>query len=195
VRSAEMDADLGSPLVRWPGVGLHASIRRIGRSRVTVRPDRRLVAVMFTDMVGVHRDDAGRERLALDKRAQYTRALETHHDAGGGTIVQRLGDGRLSMFPNAIDAVLAAVRIQQELTAQDVPVRIGIHLGEVIVEPPGLVGDAVNIASRIESFAGPGSVMLSDAVHDQIKNRTEVAFAPLGFRLKNVGRRAGEHHR
>ncbi|MEO7804943.1 MAG: adenylate/guanylate cyclase domain-containing protein [Actinomycetota bacterium] len=144
---------------------------------------------MFTDIVGYTAMMQVDERLALDKRARYTSAIETHHDAGGGTIVQRLGDGSLSMFPNAIDAVLSAIRIQQELTVQDVPVRIGIHLGEVIVESTGLVGDAVNIASRIESFSVPGSVMLSDTVHDQIKNQGEVNFAHLGrFRLKNVGR-------
>jgi predicted ATPase len=85
--------------------------------------------------------------------------------------------------------VRSAIGMQRELGAQDVPVRIGIHLGEVIVEPTGLVGDAVNIASRIESFAVPGSVMVSDSVHDLVQNRPDVTFTSLGrFRLKNVGR-------
>ena len=156
--------------------------------------DRRLVAVMFTDMVGYTAMMQTDERLARDKRARYTSALDTHHDVGGGTIVQRLGDGSLSMFPNAIDAVQSAIGIQRELTAQGVPVRIGIHLGEVIVEPTGLVGDAVNIASRIESFAVPGSVMVSDSVYDQLRNRSEMSFTYLGrFRLKNVGRQFEIH--
>jgi predicted ATPase/class 3 adenylate cyclase len=151
--------------------------------------DRRLVAVMFTDMVGYTALMQIDERAAIEKRKRYTAALEASHDAGGGTIVQRLGDGSLSMFPNAIDAVQSAIGMQLELGAQDVPVRIGIHLGEVIVEPTGLVGDAVNIASRIESFAVPGSVMVSDLVHDLVQNRPDVTFTSLGrFRLKNVGR-------
>jgi predicted ATPase/class 3 adenylate cyclase len=151
--------------------------------------DRRLVAVMFTDMVGYTALMQADERLAVDKRDRYVRALETHHDAFGGTIVQRLGDGSLSMFPSSLAAVLAAVEIQRELAPQLVPLRIGVHVGEVIVEPERLTGDAVNIAARIESFAVPGGVMLSDSAYDQIKNRSDIGVVGLGrFRLKNVGR-------
>ena len=153
------------------------------------RLDRRLVAVMFTDMVGYTALLQADERLGLDKRDRYMSALESHHDAFGGTIVQRLGDGSMSMFPSSLAAVLAAVAIQQELAAQEVPVRIGVHVGEVVVEPERLTGVAVNIAARIESFAVPGGVMLSDSAYDQIKNRSDVGVVRLGrFRLKNVGR-------
>jgi predicted ATPase/class 3 adenylate cyclase len=156
---------------------------------VTDRLERRLVAVMFTDMVGYTALIQGDERLGLDKRDRYMRALETHHDAFGGTIVQRLGDGSMSMFPSSLSAVLAAVEIQRELAAKDVPVRIGVHVGEVVVDPERLTGDAVNIAARIESFAVPGGVMLSDSAYDQVKNRSDVGVVGLGrFRLKNVGR-------
>ena len=110
-------------------------------------------------------------------------------DAFGGTIVKRMGDGTMSTFPSSLAAVLAAVAIQRELAAQEVPVRIGIHVGEVMLEPGDMIGDAVNIASRIESFAVPGGVMLSDSACDQLKNRNEVEVVSLGrFRLKNVGR-------
>jgi class 3 adenylate cyclase len=156
---------------------------------VSERLDRRLVAVMFTDMVGYTALMQADERLGLDKRDRYMSALESHHDAFGGTIVQRLGDGSLSMFPSSLAAVLAAVAIQRELAARDVPVRIGVHVGEVTVEPERLTGDAVNIAARIESFAAPGGVMLSDSAYDQIKNRSDIGVVRLGrFRLKNVGR-------
>ncbi len=151
--------------------------------------DRRLVAVMFTDMVGYTALIQADERVGLDKRDRYMSALESHHDAFGGTIVQRLGDGSMSMFPSSLAAVLAGVAIQQELAAHDVLVRIGVHVGEVIVEPERLTGEAVNIAARIESFAVPGGVMLSDSAYDQIKNRSDVGVVRLGrFRLKNVGR-------
>jgi class 3 adenylate cyclase len=156
---------------------------------VSERLDRRLVAVVFTDMVGYTALIQADERVGLDKRDRYMRALETQHDAFGGTIVQRLGDGSMSMFPSSLAALLAAIEIQRELAAQEVPVRIGVHVGEVLVEPERLTGDAVNIAARIESFAAPGGVLLSDSAYDQVKNRSDVGVVPLGrFRLKNVGR-------
>ena len=151
--------------------------------------DRRLVAVVFTDMVGYTALLQADERTALEKRDRYWAALERHHDASDGTIVQRLGDGSMSMFPSSLAAVRAAVAVQRELTAQDVPVRIGIHTGEVIVEPERLTGEAVNVASRIESFATPGGVMLSDSAYEQIRNQADLEVVSLGrFKLKNVGR-------
>ena len=83
--------------------------------------DRRLVAVIFTDMVGYTALMQIDERAAIDKRKRYAAALQANHDAGGGTIVQRLGDGSLSMFPNAIDAVRSAIGIQRELGARGWP--------------------------------------------------------------------------
>jgi predicted ATPase/class 3 adenylate cyclase len=151
--------------------------------------ERRLVAVMFTDMVGYTALLQADERVAIEKRELYWSALERRHEGFGGTIVQRLGDGSMSMFPSSLAAVLAAAAIQRELGSSDVSVRIGVHVGEVIVEPERLSGEAVNIAARIESFAVPGGVMLSDSAYDQIKNRPDVGVVSLGrFRLKNVGR-------
>jgi predicted ATPase/class 3 adenylate cyclase len=153
------------------------------------RLDRRLVAVMFTDMVGYTALVQTDERTGLAKRDQYWSALERHHSAFDGTIVQRLGDGSMSMFPSSLAAVNAGVAIQRELLAQDVSVRIGIHVGEVIFEPERLTGVAVNIAARIESFAVPGAVMLSDFAYEQIANHSDLEVVNLGrFKLKNVGR-------
>jgi predicted ATPase/class 3 adenylate cyclase len=151
--------------------------------------ERRLVAVMFTDMVGYTALLQADEQRGVDQRERYIAALERHHDDLGGTIVQRLGDGSMSMFPSALAAVQAATAIQRELAAQDVAARVGIHVGEVIVEPERLTGDTVNIAARIESFAVPGGVMLSDDAYAQLRNRGDVSVVPHGrFRLKNVGR-------
>jgi predicted ATPase/class 3 adenylate cyclase len=151
--------------------------------------ERRLVAVMFTDMVGYTALLQADERLAIEKRERYLASLEREHEAFGGTIVQRLGDGSMSMFPSSLAAVSAAVAIQRELAAQDVSARVGIHVGEVIVEAERLTGDAVNIAARIESFAVPGGVLLSDEAYAQLRNRDDVSVVSLGaFRLKNVGR-------
>lgn len=151
--------------------------------------ERRLVAVMFTDVAGYTALMQVDERRAVEKRDRYVAALEREHEEAGGTIVQRLGDGSLSMFPSALAAVQAAVAMQRELGPADVPVRIGIHVGDVLVEPERLTGDAVNVAARVESFAVPGSVFVSDAAYEQIKNQSGIDVIPLGsFRLKNVGR-------
>jgi predicted ATPase len=145
---------------------------------------------MFTDMVGFTALMQEDEALALAKRNKYAAVLHEQHDAGGGRIVQYLGDGSLSIFDSALDAVRCAVEAQRAFgRALEVPVRIGIHVGDVMVEPSGIVGDAVNIASRIESFGFPGGVTISDSVHDQLKNQSLFTFVDLGkFRLKNVGR-------
>jgi len=151
--------------------------------------DRRLVAVMFTDMVGYTALMQADEHLAVERRDRYVRALESQHEAFGGTIVQRLGDGSMSMFPSSLAAVNAAVAMQRDFAAHEIQVRVGVHVGEVIVEPERLTGEAVNIAARIESFAVAGGVMLSDSAYDQIRNRSEVGVVSVGrFRLKNVGR-------
>ena len=161
----------------------------IGGGAVGERLERRLAAVMFSDMVGYTALIQADEQTALEKRERYWQALEEHHDRFGGTVVQRLGDGSMSMFPSSLAAVQAAVGIQQELSAQDIAARVGIHVGEVIVEEERLTGEAVNIAARIESFAIPGAVMLSESAYDQIRNRSDVTVVALGpFRLKNVGR-------
>lgn len=143
---------------------------------------------MFTDMVGYSAQMQSDERVAVLKRDQYIAAVEQEHAAFGGTIVQRLGDGTMSMFPSALAAVSAAVAAQRRLSADDVSVRIGIHVGEVVVERERLTGDAVNVAARIESFAVPGGVLLSDAAREQLRNRSDVDLVSLGrFKLKSIG--------
>src|SRR5688572_7042335 len=118
-----------------------------------MRAERQLAAVVLTDMEGFTALMQSDERLALAKRDKYTSVVQERHEAYGGVIVQFFGDGSLSTFPNSVDAVACAISVQQAFQGSlEVPVRIGIHAGNVMVEPTGLVGDAVNIASRIESF-------------------------------------------
>src|SRR5256886_17208006 len=123
---------------------------------------------MFTDMAGYTALLQADERLALDRRERYWDALERHHEAFGGTIVQRLGDGSMSMFPSALAAVQAAVAMQRDLGGAGIPVRIGIHVGEVFVEPERLTGEAVNGAARVEAVTVSRSVLLSDTAYDPI---------------------------
>ena len=129
--------------------------------------DRRLVAVVFTDMVGytalMHAD----EQQAVERRNRYWRAVDRHHQAFGGTIVQRLGDGSMSMFPSSLAAVRATVEIQRELAVGEIPVRVGIHVGEVTLDRERLTGEAVNIASRIRRGYGRLWVRSSQKTLDQ----------------------------
>src|SRR2546430_14541519 len=99
---------------------------------------------MFTDMAGYTALLQADERLALDRRERYWDALERHHDAFGGTIVQRLGDGSMSMFPSSLAAVQAAGAVQQELAPQDVLGRIRVHTGGGGVAPERVHGGGLH---------------------------------------------------
>ena len=130
------------------------------------------------------------EALALKKRARHREVLVEAHQNFKGEIIQYFGDGTLSIFTNSMDAVACAVEIQKALREPiEVPLRIGIHSGNVIINDDGIIGDAVNIASRIESFANVGGILVSDTIQDQIKNQSQMDLIQLGkFRLKNVDR-------
>ena len=108
----------------------------------------------------------------------------------GGKIIQYYGDGTLSIFTSAIHAVNAAVAMQLLFRkAPQVPLRIGIHIGDIKCDDSGVYGDGVNIASRVESLAVAGSVFISDKVFDEIKNQEQTNTLSMGlFNLKNVSR-------
>jgi predicted ATPase/class 3 adenylate cyclase/Tfp pilus assembly protein PilF len=154
------------------------------------RLSRKLLAIMFTDIVGFTQLMQHDEKLGLQLRQRHKDVIEDSHQAFDGEIVRYLGDGTLSLFSNALDAVLCAIEIQKEFgKPPEVPLRIGIHLGHVIIEPDAIIGDAVNIASRMESFSVSGGVLVSDTVQDQIKNQPEIQTVSLGkYLLKNVDR-------
>lgn len=151
-------------------------------------PKRKLTAILFTDMAGftdlMRRDEA----LALRLRDRHRQVLREAHDRYNGEIIQYFGDGTLSLFDSVVEAVQCAVALQ-EVLQQDpkVPLRIGIHTGDVVVDEEGVFGDGVNIASRIESFAVPGSVLISEQVRQYILNQPDLPVKSLGtFNLKNV---------
>lgn len=151
---------------------------------------RRLVAIMFTDMVGFTALMQHDEALGLKKRQRHKEVFESEHRKFNGEIIQYFGDGTLSIFSNSYDAVECAIEIQKSLKEPiEVPLRIGIHTGHAIIEEDGIIGDAINIASRIESFANPGGVFISDTVYDQVRNQTQLEFISQGkFSLKNINR-------
>ena len=151
---------------------------------------RQLSAIMFTDMVGftaLMQDDEHRAKSVRDRhRDTLRKSIEKH----GGEIIQFYGDGTLSVFGSAVDAVSSAVAAQQALQQDpSIPVRMGLHIGDIDRDEDGVYGDGVNVAARIEGLSAPGSVMISGKVFDEIKNHPELPATALGeFDLKNVRR-------
>ena len=149
---------------------------------------RQLSAIMFIDVVGytaVMEDD---ERKALQYREKFLQHLQSETSRHTGHIYDLRGDGAFCRFASAYEAVHAAIAMQQQLQSEPVvPVRIGIHQGEAMVDEHEVAGKVVNIASRIESLAMPGSILISGKVHDDIKNHKDIDTVLLGrFSLKNV---------
>jgi TolB-like protein/class 3 adenylate cyclase/Tfp pilus assembly protein PilF len=149
---------------------------------------RKLGAVMFADMTGytamMQEDEAHAKLLRQRQRQTLDSLIPAHH----GTILQYFGDGTLSIFDSATDAVRCGIAIQNELQKEPaVKLRIGIHIGDIVYDREGIYGDCVNIASRIESLSVPGAVLFSAKVYDEIKNQRDIKAKPIGkFHLKNV---------
>lgn len=157
--------------------------------KTEIKNTRLLAAVMFIDIVGYTKMMQENEKKAIRLRNYKRKALEIHVARHQGTIVQYYGDGALSMFRSAFNAVLCAINIQRQLRRQSVPVRIGIHSGDIVYNSDGVYGNAVNVASRIESLSLPGGILISDKVYDEIKNHAEIKTASVGtYGLKHVDR-------
>jgi TolB-like protein/class 3 adenylate cyclase/Tfp pilus assembly protein PilF len=149
---------------------------------------RMLAAIMFTDMVGYTALMQQDEAKAKEKRDRHRKVLDEFVTAHQGRILQFYGDGTLSIFGSAIEAVNCAVEIQKELRKDPcIPIRIGIHSGDIVYEDEGVYGDGVNIASRIENLSVPGGVLLSEKVYDEIQNHPYLEAVYVGkHNLKNV---------
>lgn len=167
--------------------GPHLSRGPVGSDEGAVR---QLTAIMFTDMVGYTAIMQVDERRAREQRQRQWSVLQEEIDNHGGRLLQAYGDGTLSVFQSAIAAVRCAVAIQRALGADPrVPLRIGVHTGDIVHDHGGVFGDGVNVAARVQSLAAPGSVLVSEKVFDEIKNQPDLEARSLGsFRLKNVQR-------
>ena len=159
--------------------------------------ERRLSAIMAADVVGYSRlmsaNEVGTLTALKDHRAQLIDPKIAQHQ---GRIVKLTGDGMLVEFPSVVNAVECACTIQREMRTRnaDVPgerrieFRVGINLGDVIVDDDDIFGDGVNVASRIEGIAKPGGVAVSGAVRDNIGNKLDLVFEDMGEQeLKNIG--------
>ena len=159
---------------------------------------RRLAAILAADVVGYSRlmgaDEEGTlERLKALRRELLDPKIADHH----GRIVKITGDGLLVEFASVVDAVRSAVEMQQAMGERNtgvaadtrIELRIGINLGDVIVEGDDLYGDGVNIAARIEALADPGGVFVSNTVHEHVRDRLPLGFEDLGEQqVKNIAR-------
>jgi TolB-like protein len=159
---------------------------------------RRLAAILAADVAGYSRlmgaDEEGTlERLKALRRELLDPKIAEHH----GRIVKTTGDGMLVEFASVVDAVRCAVEVQREMLERNtsdaadyrIELRIGINLGDVIVEGDDLYGDGVNIAARIEALADAGGVFVSNTVHDHVRDRLPFLFEDLGEQqVKNIAR-------
>ena len=152
-------------------------------------PVRRLAAILAADISGYSRlmqlDEEGTyARVMRQRRELIEPTLAEHH----GKLINYAGDGFLAMFDSPVEAVRCAIVIQQSMVGRNTSLprdqwilyRIGVHLGDVIVEPDGVFGDGVNIAARLEGIANPGDVYVSGGVYEQIKNKLVCAYQSLG---------------
>jgi adenylate cyclase len=159
---------------------------------VEERTQRRLVAILAADVVGYSRlmgkDEAGTLKALMVIRAEVIDPKIAEHS---GRVFKSTGDGVLSEFPSVVNAVACAAEIQSVLVAQNstLSVRIGINVGDVIVEQGDLFGDAVNIAARLESLAPASGILISGSARDQLSNRLDLQFDDIGEQtLKNIER-------
>jgi adenylate cyclase len=164
----------------------------------TARPERRLAAILAADVAGysrlMEREEAGTLDRLKAHRKELAEPLVAEHR---GRIVKLMGDGSLCEFASVVDAVACAVAVQRGLAEREAGVpeaerirfRIGVNLGDVIVEGEDIYGDGVNVAARLEQLAEPGGIVISGTVFDHLRGELGCTFASLGEQhLKNIER-------
>src|SRR6185503_884663 len=150
---------------------------------------RQLAAILFTDIAGYTAMMQRDEQSAVAMVKHHRAVLENVVSEFDGDVIEFYGDGSLCIFTSITQAVHCAYKIQQLMRQADpsVPLRIGMHIGEVIYENGKIMGDGVNIAARIQSLGQPGSILFSKEVFDKIRNHHEFKTVYLGrYNLKNV---------
>jgi adenylate cyclase len=149
---------------------------------------RRLAAILASDVVGYSRkirlDEAGTLSALKTLWANTFDPAVTQYR---GRIFKSMGDGKLVEFASAVDAVRCAIAIQEMSDTSSLVLRIGVHVGDVVIEGDDILGDGVNVAARLEREAPLHGILISDAVHDQIQGKIQASFSNVGaLRLKNI---------
>src|ERR1700730_13596202 len=159
---------------------------------------RRLAAILAADVAGDSRlmgadEEATHERLKAHRRELIDPKISEH----SGRIVKTTGDGMLAEFPSVVDAVRLAAELQRGIFDREIAMpehrrirfRIGINLGDIIVENDDIFGDGVNVAARLEALSDPGGLCISRVVRDQIRDKLPYLFEDLGEQsVKNIAR-------
>jgi adenylate cyclase len=171
---------------------------RPGRQMAEAAGRRRLAAILAADMVGYSRLMESAEAATLGRlKAHRAELIDPLLAAHGGRLIKLMGDGALVEFPSVVEAVGCAVAIQRGMAEREsgrpgperIRFRIGVNLGDVLIEGEDVYGDGVNIAARLEALADPGGVVLSAAAYDQVAGKLPLVFRDLGERkLKNIAR-------
>jgi TolB-like protein/Tfp pilus assembly protein PilF len=145
---------------------------------------------MFTDIVGYTAMMQQNEEKAVAVIKHYNSALEKWVTNFNGQVLNYYGDGSLCIFSSATDAVNCSLAVQKDLKSEPVvPLRIGLHIGEVFFEDAKALGDGVNVASRVQSLGQENTILVSEEIYDKIKNNPSVVAVSLGhFDFKNVGK-------
>src|SRR5438093_6803081 len=159
--------------------------------------ERKLTAILSADVAGYSRLMGEDEEATIRTLTTYREVIATRIQQYRGRVVDAPGDNLLAEFASVVDAVRCAVEIQQEFTAQNAGLpdqrkmefRIGINLGDIVVEGERLYGDGVNIAARLEALAEGGGICLSGTVYDQIENKLALGYEYLGEQtVKNIAK-------
>jgi len=146
---------------------------------------RKLTTILAADADGYSRvmesDEVGTLGALRAARNVFTQSIQRHH----GRIANTAGDGLIAEFPSVVEAVQCAIEVQRELAVDSeaaLKFRIGVHLGDVLVDGDDLLGEGVNLAARLQSMAEPGGILISQQVYDQVQKKLSVGFAYLGER-------------
>ena len=167
------------------------------KQKQPARVGRRLAAIVAADVAGYSRlmglDEVGTARTLREHR-EITDAVVAEH---GGRLVKTTGDGVLLEFPSVVDAVECAVAVQAVMVQRNDGIpqerrmlfRIGINLGDILIEGDDILGDGVNVAARLEGIAEPGGICISSSAYEQVRGKVPVDFTDLGEQtLKNIAR-------
>ena len=134
---------------------------------------RKLAAIMFTDIAGYTAQMSKNEDKALEMLRKKRSIIKPLIDNHNGTYVKEIGDGTLSYFESGYNASACAKELQKEIKNDNINVRVGIHIGDIVFDDGDVYGDGVNIASRIESLAPVGGILISKNVYDELINKDD----------------------
>ena len=151
-------------------------------------PQRKLAVIMFMDIVGYTSMVQESEQKALEFVRIHMKTIEEYAKKYNGRVVNYYGDASMSMFNSAVDAVKCAVELQRAYhNDYDLPMRVGLHMGDVVLENDTIYGNGVNIAARLESLGIPGCVLISGSINTELDNQDEFKTTLLGhYKFKNV---------